>query len=112
MQSRRLPRACRYRKTILKERSDELLILSKEAQKWAFILNSELRQAELQIGELEKKAAGISPITTEDSKDKYTPNFATIYGVGLRGRNQRKAVLRNDYLKEKKWLSHIGMTRK
>jgi hypothetical protein len=74
------------KRSILKERSDELLILSKEAQKWAFILDSELRQAELQMGELEKKAAGISPITTEDSKDKHTLNFATIYGGGAAGK--------------------------
>ena len=65
------------KRSILKNKSDDLLELSKEAQKWAFILDSELRP-ELQIGELEKKAAGISPITTEDSKDKYTPNFAAI----------------------------------
>ena len=76
------------------------------------ILDSKLRQAELQIGELEKKAAGISPVTTEDSKGQIHAKFSTIYGVVLRGRNQRKAILRNDYLKEKKWLSHIGMTRK
>ena len=76
------------------------------------ILDSELRQAELQIGELEKKAAGISPITTEDRRINTPRTLQLFMGVGLRGRNQRKAVLRNDYLKEKKWLSHIGMTRK
>ena len=68
------------KRSILKDKSDDLLELSKEAQKWAFILDSKLRQAELHRRELEKKAAGVSPITTEDSKDKYTPNFATIYG--------------------------------
>lgn len=53
------------KRSILKEKSDELLKLAKDAQKWGFILDSELRQARLRLEELENQLAGKSPSKKE-----------------------------------------------
>ncbi|MEO6824305.1 MAG: hypothetical protein ABI167_06180 [Nitrosospira sp.] len=51
------------KRSVLKEKSDELLKLAKDAQKWVFILDSELRQARLRLEELEKQLIGTSQST-------------------------------------------------
>jgi hypothetical protein len=100
------------KRSILKERSDELLILSKEAQKWALSLIVNFDKLNYRLENWKRKQLAYPPSRQRIVRGKYTLNFPLFMGVVLRGRNQRKAVLRNDYLKEKKWLSHIGMTRK
>lgn len=69
------------KRSILKGKSDGLLSKAKEAGKWAFILDSECRQLQIHIEELEKKVAEMpqGEPAPENEKDKYTPNFANLW---------------------------------
>jgi hypothetical protein len=73
------------------------------------------QQRELVINGMDTMAGVlVSVIQSLDEKTEH-PNFATIYGGGAAGKKSTEGggiVLRNDYLKEKKWISHVGMTRK